>query len=128
LLSGDKFYERVVEFEQEQKKAAADKQTRKADQERRAEELATWKWLEDQQKNQNKVQQAQYHDALTRWEEEKAMAKAKGHRFTEKKPALGKLQGAILRPKLNICEDKDGQSASGEEFDLNNMSDDSGEE
>ncbi|KAG1758955.1 hypothetical protein EDD22DRAFT_956344 [Suillus occidentalis] len=62
--------------------------------------------------NQNKVQRAQYHDALTRWEEEKAMAKAKGHRFTEKKPAL----------------DEDGQSASGEEFDLNDMSDDSGEE
>jgi hypothetical protein len=61
-------------------------------------------------------------------EEEKAMAKAKGQRFTEKKPALGKLQGAILRPKLNICEDEDGQSASGEEFDLNNVSDDSGEE
>lgn len=56
LLSGDEFYERVVEFEWEQKKAAADKQTRKADRERRAEELATWKWLEDQRKNENKVQ------------------------------------------------------------------------
>lgn len=56
------------------------------------------------------------------------MAKAKGQRFIEKKPALGKLQGAIPRPKLNICEDKDGQSASGKEFDLNNVSDDSSEE
>ncbi|KAG2109833.1 uncharacterized protein F5147DRAFT_652027 [Suillus discolor] len=110
------FYERVVEFEREQKKAAADKQTRKADRERRAEELATWKRLEDQRKSQNK------------WQEEKARAKAEGRRFSEKKPALGKLQGGIPRPKLNICEDDDGESASGEEFDLNDVSDDSSEE
>ncbi|KAG2121288.1 hypothetical protein DEU56DRAFT_760707 [Suillus clintonianus] len=102
LLSGDEFYERVVEFECEQKKVAADMQTRKADRERRAEQLATWKQLEDQWKNQNK--------------ELKAMEKANRRRFSEKKPALGKWQGMILRPKLNICEDEDGQSASGEEF------------
>lgn len=126
LLSGDDFYERVVEFEHVQKKVAAEKQMRKDTREKRAEALATWKCLENKRKKENEVRRAQYREALERWKDEKAR---EGRRFSEKRPVLGKLPGAIPRPTLSTCGDEDeGEKSSEEEFNFNDVSDDSGEE
>ncbi|KAG1818202.1 uncharacterized protein BJ212DRAFT_1480019 [Suillus subaureus] len=55
LLSGDEFYERVIQFEEAQTRAAAKKRTRTKEQKRHAEALADWKKLEDAKKAENKA-------------------------------------------------------------------------
>ncbi|KAH7917888.1 hypothetical protein BV22DRAFT_996045, partial [Leucogyrophana mollusca] len=128
FLSGDEFYERVVEFEREQQKVAAEKRTRKEERQRRAEALATWKKLEEGRKSKNKAQRAGYRAALERWTLEKAKAKAEGRKFSEGKPLLGKLLPAIPRPALNAYEEEDGGCSGEEEFDLDEVSDGSDED
>jgi len=116
LLSGDEFYERVVEFEEGQTRAATEKRTRAEERKRHAEALASWKKLEDARKVENKARRERYHEALQIWQSEKALAKAdpEKRRFTEKKPSLGKLVAPIPRPKVVAVEDE----SDGEEFDL----------
>lgn len=128
FLSGDEFYEKVVEFEYEQKKRVADKKTRKEEREKRAEGLAVWKRLEDERKTENKNRRAQYHTALEKWNEAKLRAKAEGRKFSEAKPVLGKLRGPIPRPALNVACEEDAASSSGESFDLDGISDASDED
>ncbi|KAG1888871.1 uncharacterized protein F5891DRAFT_966099 [Suillus fuscotomentosus] len=74
LLSGDEFYERVVEFEEAQKRAATEKCTRVEEHKRRAETLAEWKKLEDARKEENKARRDHYHMAIEVWQVEKARA------------------------------------------------------
>ncbi|KAG1827916.1 hypothetical protein EV424DRAFT_1319044 [Suillus variegatus] len=128
FLSGDEFYEKVVEFEYEQKKRVADKNTRKEEHEKRAEGLAVWKCLEDERKTENKNRRAQYHTALEKWNEAKLRAKAEGRKFSEAKPVLGKLRGPIPRPALNVACEEDAASSSRESFDLDGISDASDED
>ncbi|KAG0691734.1 hypothetical protein DFH29DRAFT_769336, partial [Suillus ampliporus] len=98
LLSSDEFYERVVEAETEQRRAADEKRTRQQEQENRAEALAAWKKLEEERKQENIEQHARYHEALEIWKDEKAKAKLTKQRFVMKKPVLGKLRAPIPRP------------------------------
>lgn len=64
FLSSDEFYEKVVEFEHEQKKCITEKKMRTEECKKRAKGLAVWKHLEDEQKMENKDRRAQYHTAL----------------------------------------------------------------
>ncbi|KAG1823694.1 uncharacterized protein BJ212DRAFT_1476571 [Suillus subaureus] len=108
FLSGDEFYEKVIEFEHEQKKCIAEKM-RKEECEKRAKGLA-------------------YHTALEKWNEDKLRAKAEGWKFSEAKPVLGKLCGPIPRPALNVVCEEDAASSGGESFDLDGISDASDED
>ncbi|KAG1777595.1 hypothetical protein EV702DRAFT_1197210 [Suillus placidus] len=128
FLSGNEFYEKVVEFEYEQKKCITEKKMRKEEDEKRAEGLAVWKCLEDERKTENKDQRAQYHTALEKWNEAKLRAKAEGRKFSEAKPVLGKLRGPIPRPALNVACEEDAASSSRESFDLDGISDASDED
>ncbi|KAJ8592234.1 hypothetical protein M405DRAFT_695312, partial [Rhizopogon salebrosus TDB-379] len=76
LLSGDEFYERVVEFEEGQTRAATEKRTRAEERKRHAEALADWKKLEGARKVENKARRERYREALQIWQSEKALAKA----------------------------------------------------
>lgn len=113
LLSGDEFYGRVVEFEEAQKRAVAEKTTRMEERKKHAEVLAEWKKLEDARKTENKARRECYHEALQAWECEKARAKAEKRKFSMKKPILGKLLPVIPRPKVSVMVE-DG--SDGEEF------------
>ncbi|KAG1761014.1 hypothetical protein EDD22DRAFT_780394, partial [Suillus occidentalis] len=127
FLSSDEFYEKVVEFEHEQKKRITKKKMRKEERERRAEGLAVWKHLEDERKTENKDRRAQYRTALEKWNKDKLRAKAEGQKFSETKPVLGKLHGPIPRPALNVACAEDAASSGGESFDLDEISDASDE-
>lgn len=118
LLSGDVFYERVVQFEEAQTRAAAEKRTRTEERKRHAEALADWKKLEDARKAENKARREHYHEALKIWESEKARAKEEKWKLTEKKPTLGKLIAAIPRPKVIVTEECE---SDGECFDLDDI-------
>ena len=128
FLSGDEFYEKVVEFECEQKKHIAEKKTRKEEREKRAEGLAVWKHLEDERKMENKDRRTQYHTALEKWNEDKLRAKAEGQKFSEAKLVLGKLCGPVPRPALNVACKEDAASSGRESFDLDGISDVSDED
>ncbi|KAG1735677.1 uncharacterized protein EDB91DRAFT_1083591 [Suillus paluster] len=118
LLSGDMFYERVVQFEEAQTRAAAEKRMRTEVRKRHAEALADWKKLEDARKAENKARREHYHEALKIWESEKARAKEEKRKLTEKKPTLGKLIAAIPRPKVIVTEECE---SDGEYFDLDDI-------
>ncbi|KAF9237892.1 hypothetical protein BU15DRAFT_48263 [Melanogaster broomeanus] len=106
LLSGDEFFQRVVEFEEAQEKAAVEKMTRGEERKRHSEALATWKKSEEARKVENNAQRAHYHEALQTWNKEKTRAKTEGRKFGEKRPILGKLAVAVPRPKLaKVTED-----------------------
>ncbi|KAG1838097.1 hypothetical protein DFJ58DRAFT_611298, partial [Suillus subalutaceus] len=126
-LSGDEFYKKVVEFECEQKKHIAEKKTRKEAPKKRSKGLAVRKHLEDEYKTENKVERAQYHTALKKWNKDKLKAKAEGRTSSEAKPVLRKLRGSIPRPALNVAC-KDVASSSGKSFDLDGISDASDED
>ncbi|KAG0698438.1 hypothetical protein DFH29DRAFT_810327 [Suillus ampliporus] len=110
LLSGDEFYERVVEAETEQRRAVDEKRTRQQERENRAEALAAWKKLEEERKQENTEQCARYHEALEIWKDEKAKAKLAKQRFVTKKPVLGKLHTPISRPIVSTCREDGNES------------------
>jgi hypothetical protein len=121
LLSGDEFYEKVVVYEEERKKAVAEKKSRKIEREQRTEVLLEWKKLEEGRKNENKARRAKYQTAMEQWKEAKAKARVEKTKFNELQPRLGKLLPAIPRPVVNAQEkdgdeDGDGDDSSGEEI------------
>ncbi|KIM81675.1 hypothetical protein PILCRDRAFT_8369 [Piloderma croceum F 1598] len=97
LLSGDVFYERVVDAEVGQRREEREKVVRKGLREQRAEVLAEWKKQQDTRKADVTMRRAQWEEEKEEWEAEKAAAKTAEQKFTKKKPALGKLLAVILR-------------------------------
>ncbi|KAH7904160.1 hypothetical protein BJ138DRAFT_1096025 [Hygrophoropsis aurantiaca] len=128
FLSGDEFYERVVEFEQDQRRVSEEKRTRKEDREKRAGAIAEWKRLEDKRKTENQDRRTRYRATLETWTAAKARAKAEKQKFDEPKPLLGKLIPAIPRPKISTYDDERAGSSGEEEFNLDEGTDASDEE
>lgn len=113
LLSGDWFYEQVVEYEAWQKREESEKAARLESREERTEALERWKAQQEEKKVAIAIRRAEWEVEKQLWEEEKAAAKSAKKKFNKKKPVLGKLPAAILRPKVASIVEED--SEDGEE-------------
>ncbi|KAL1702629.1 hypothetical protein EV121DRAFT_209612 [Schizophyllum commune] len=121
VLTGDEFYQRVVEYEEEQQRR---KDQRRARQVSRAEFA---KAMEEYEKRKEAREEAwderhrvweqeklQWVAEKVQWAKDKRAGKVRG-RFDKKKPLLGKKPPAIPRPKLADIT-KDAPESDGEVF------------
>lgn len=104
LLSGDWFYERVVEFEAWQKREEHDKEARQQARTDRASALEEWRSQEEERKRQNAARREEWEEEKRLWEQERSVAKTAKQRFNKKKPTLGKLLPAIPKPRVHVLE------------------------
>ena len=71
LLTRDDFYQKVVEHNEAQEQAEAEKETRRLARENRAAEKAEWKREDDARKARNADRKAQWKEAVKEWEVER---------------------------------------------------------
>lgn len=116
MLTGDEFYERVVEFtkwQQEQEKLRAERQEDAAGYKI---ELAAWNKEENERKAKNKERSEEFHMEVAAWNERREKAKGKGklREFKEPKPKRGPLLKATLKPKRADADEGENQDADAE--------------
>ncbi|RDB28659.1 Pogo transposable element with KRAB domain [Hypsizygus marmoreus] len=124
LLTGDDFYEWVVEFTNWQREEERKKKEKKQERARLKVAVDEWKKGEDACKVANAAKTERYHEAVKVWEREKAKAKAAKQTFRIKKPTRQPLQKAKAKPKLADFEQVDGIDDSSEEDDEEDDDDD----
>ncbi|KAG9310707.1 hypothetical protein JVU11DRAFT_9303 [Chiua virens] len=66
--------------------------------------MDAWKQADKERIQRNDTRREAHHQEMALWAEESARARQEGWRPTWKKPKLGKLEGAIPRPKANSRE------------------------
>ena len=119
LLSGDEFYERVVEFTDNQKRTEREKAERNDAREGRAEAMKEWHKADEERKSQNAVRQLRYKEEKTTWEAAKKVAIAQKKRFGVPAPKLGKCPGPYPKPAqvvpLGESENKGDEDAEDED-------------
>ncbi|KAF8834069.1 hypothetical protein BDN67DRAFT_862052, partial [Paxillus ammoniavirescens] len=86
LLSGDKFYEKVVTHEEEQRKKVVAKKSKQVEREQRGQAIAEWKKLEEARKTENKARRAEYRAALEQWKVARLKAQDKKRKFSKPQP------------------------------------------
>jgi len=121
LLSGDVFYEKVVDLETAHRREEQDKVERLHVREERAGLLVEWKKQQEARTAQIAKRRAEWEVEKEEWEAEKAAAKAAKKKFSKKKPTLGKLPAAIPRPRVITTNDESSDD------DDNNRSDNNDE-
>jgi hypothetical protein len=107
LLSGDWFYEWVVEFEAWQQREEREKEARLEAREERGEALVKWREQQEERKVAIAARRAEWETEKQVWETKKAAAKLAKKRFDRPKPLLGKLPPAIPRPKTSSAVEVD---------------------
>jgi hypothetical protein len=119
LLSGDEFYEKVVEHTERQKREEREKKEKQGARDERAEAMKEWKKQDDERKEENTAQTSRYHEALKVWEAEKALAKEEKRAFGKPRPKRGKLASALPKPSLNApaTESSDDEEESDSDLD-----------
>ena len=115
MLSGDEFYERVVEFDVAQRQEERARVERSHQREGRTAILAEWKKAQDERTKAIKERKAEWELEKKQWAAEKAVAKAAKKRFGKPEPRLGKLPPAIPRPKTTAMTQNDEEDEEGEE-------------
>ena len=102
LLSGDEFYERVVEFTDRQKRTELEKAERNEAREGRAEVMKEWHKVDEERKRQNAARRLRYKEQKAEWEAAKKKAVAQKKRFGVPAPKLGKCPGPYPKPALVV--------------------------
>ncbi|KAF9005350.1 hypothetical protein BDZ89DRAFT_966568 [Hymenopellis radicata] len=107
LLTGDFFYERVVEWEKEQSRKKTQKEDRRVAKEARNARLDKWKeQCQERLKDIEEinaaweVEKVQWAKRKQQWSDDKAAGKRVPARFGVPQPKRGPLPKAIPRPKL----------------------------
>jgi hypothetical protein len=104
FLSGDSFYEKVVEFEARQRQKERTKEAKKH-------------VREDKRKKNNKAKSERFQAAVKVWEEERKAAKAAKQKFTIRKTAQEKLEKPVPRPKPAVAADESSEEEGDEDDD-----------
>lgn len=102
LLSGDEFYERVVEFTDRQKRTERERAERNEAREGRAEAMKEWHKADEERKRENGMKRLRYKDEKIVWEAAKKMAVAQKKRFGVPAPKLGKCPGPYPKPAVVV--------------------------
>jgi hypothetical protein len=123
LLTGDYFYERVVEFETEGRQKEREKEARREAREaKQAEAVKAKEAGEDRRQKNNerrsawKIEVAEWEKAKTRWQHDKKAGKVSGA-FKTVKPKLGPLLKAPNAKRSNPNAAEKSSSESGVETD-----------
>ncbi|KDQ18847.1 hypothetical protein BOTBODRAFT_103124, partial [Botryobasidium botryosum FD-172 SS1] len=120
LLSGDAFFDRVVEAEilhkRQEQAVVARREARVGIQGA----IDEWKKLTEERRTEVAARHAQYHADMEVWEAGKVSAKLAKKRFGQLKPKLGKLPPTIPRPKVP----KDVVEGSEEEIEMDDEDED----
>ena len=116
LLTGDVFYDQVVEFD----KAAADEEAqhenRKKQRESRAEALEIWKEAEKERRERNMIRKEIFKEELEAWEIEKELAKLERRKPRWGQPKRGKLEKPLPKPNIESVENGgEGGNESGDD-------------
>ena len=118
LLSGDEFYEQVVEFADWQKRTEREKVERKQTRDGRVEVMKEWHKADEEQKRQNAVRRLEYKEEKGAWEAAKRKAVVQKQRFGVPAPKLGKCPGPYPKPALVVplgeSEDEGDESLDNE--------------
>ena len=104
LLTGDEFYQRVVDHERAAVQDKVANENRRKQKEQWSALLAEWKEVEEARKQWNKEQKAAYREQLALWTEEKEQAKQESRQAQWKKPTMGKLEKPLLKPACRRAE------------------------
>ena len=102
LLSGDEFYERVVDFTDRQKRTEREKAERKEARVGRVEVMKEWHTADEERKRQNAVRRLKYKEVKAVWEAAKKKAAVQKQRFGLPAPKLGKCPGPYPKPALVV--------------------------
>lgn len=124
LLTGDAFYEKVVEHQKMQRELADAKETWKEQQEEKSKALAEWKVKDDERKKRNEEKRVVWKAAVVGWEVEHDRAKLAKKRPQWKKPTLGKMEAAASRPSTPSLEDIEEEAEENEEDEDDDNDDD----
>lgn len=102
LLSGDAFYEKVVEFTRWQQEEASKKAEKGEGRKAYKSAIEEWEKKEADRKKAVDAQQVRYHAATEEWQAARDAAKAAGtsKSFKTPKPKLGTLPKALPKPTL----------------------------
>jgi len=103
LLTGDEFYQRVVDHEQTVADEKLAHESRWKQKEHQSVLLAAWKEADEAHKQWNKEQKAAYHQKLALWIDEKEWAKQERRRVGTK-PKMGKLERPLPKPGSGNAE------------------------
>ena len=118
LLSGDEFYEQVVEFADWQKRTEREKVERKQTRDGRVEVMKEWHKADEERKRQNAVRRLEYKEEKGAWEAAKRKAVVQKQRFGVPAPKLGKCPGPYPKPALVVplgeSEDEGDESLDNE--------------
>jgi hypothetical protein len=117
LLSGDEFYEQVVEFTDRQKRAEREKAEWTEARVGRAEAMKEWRKADDDQKKQNAARRLKHKEEKAVWEAAKKKAVAQKQQFAIPAPKLGRCPRPYPKPALvvPVGESEDGGDESPEE-------------
>ena len=110
LLTGDVFYEKVVDAAAAQAHVEWEKSLKKVIRSERADVLVEWKKQQRFRTIVIKQRWAAWAKEKDDWEAEKVVAKVARNKFSRKKPVLGKLPPAIPRPPVVVIGDDYEQS------------------
>ena len=115
LLSGDEFYECMVEFDVAQRQEERARVERLHQREGRTAILAEWKKVQDERTKAIKERKAEWELEKKQWVAEKAVAKAAKKWFGKPEPRLGKLLPASPRPKMTAMTQNNEEDEEGKE-------------
>lgn len=107
LLSGDDFFERVVEFTKWQREEAAKKAEKQRERESIKGAVEDWKKREEERKKENQARKDRYHKALETWQKAKTkwVSGGKKGKFGVPRPKQEALSNQKSNPKPKVGVD-----------------------
>lgn len=112
LLTGEAFYNRVIEFEKAAEDEEVQRQNRKKQQESRAEALETWKGADTERRERNKARTEAYKEDLEAWKAERDLAKSEKRRPHWSQPKRGKLEAPLPKPTIESVDNGEGREGN----------------
>jgi len=113
LLTGDDFFDRVVDFENTAAEEEIAREDRRKKRDERAEVMTAWKRAEALRLERNKTRRQTFKDDLGAWEVERDLAKLEKRRTRWNQPKLGKLEPRSPKPTFeDTGEEADMPGAS----------------
>ncbi|KIK77966.1 hypothetical protein PAXRUDRAFT_165270, partial [Paxillus rubicundulus Ve08.2h10] len=101
LLTGDKFYNQVVEHQKTAEEVKIEHENHQKLREAQSGVMAAWKEADDARKKRNKDRREGYHEELRLWEVERDLAKQEKRQVGWAKPKLGKLEASVPKPVVD---------------------------
>ncbi|KAF8981678.1 hypothetical protein BDQ17DRAFT_1177712, partial [Cyathus striatus] len=108
LMTGDDFFNTVVESEKEREKDKQEKDERRIINTNHTEVLREWKKEENVRLARNRAVQETYQKATKDWKEEDTSARIEGRRPRWEKPKQGKIKSFVPRPKKPTAAQENG--------------------